>query len=96
MRAESHAKDVSPPEPGTHSLWDVREFTNIKFSWHTLWLYMGPGWLMSIAFLDPGNIEGSQYDVDPGAELAQAFAPFQVTSSRVLQRGTSSSKPQAL
>lgn len=23
-----------------------------------LWMYTGPGWLMSIAYLDPGNIEG--------------------------------------
>lgn len=28
------------------------------FSWKTLWHFMGPGFLMSIAFLDPGNLEG--------------------------------------
>ncbi|CAI2386614.1 unnamed protein product [Moneuplotes crassus] len=28
------------------------------FSFYKLWLYTGPGWLMSIAYLDPGNIEG--------------------------------------
>ena len=27
------------------------------FSFKTLWLFTGPGWLMSIAYLDPGNIE---------------------------------------
>ena len=27
------------------------------FSWRTLWAFTGPGWLMSIAYLDPGNIE---------------------------------------
>lgn len=25
------------------------------FTWGKLWLYAGPGWLMSIAYLDPGN-----------------------------------------
>jgi len=30
---------------------------NEKFSWRKLWLYTGPGWLMSIAYLDPGNLE---------------------------------------
>jgi len=28
-----------------------------KFKWSQLWLFTGPGWLMSIAYLDPGNIE---------------------------------------
>ena len=27
------------------------------FSWKKLWLFTGPGFLMSIAYLDPGNIE---------------------------------------
>ncbi|KAG5040375.1 hypothetical protein AAZX31_05G094200 [Glycine max] len=34
------------------------------FSWKKLWLYTGPGFLMSIAFLDPGNLEG---DLQAGA-----------------------------
>ncbi|KAM0859076.1 hypothetical protein ACQ4PT_047439 [Festuca glaucescens] len=34
------------------------------FSWRKLWLYTGPGFLMSIAFLDPGNLEG---DLQAGA-----------------------------
>ncbi|KAJ1652900.1 hypothetical protein IWQ61_006868 [Dispira simplex] len=28
-----------------------------KFSWTKLWRYSGPGWLMAIAYLDPGNLE---------------------------------------
>jgi natural resistance-associated macrophage protein len=28
-----------------------------RFSWAMLWRFTGPGWLMSIAYLDPGNIE---------------------------------------
>ncbi|KZV19753.1 metal transporter Nramp2-like [Dorcoceras hygrometricum] len=34
------------------------------FSFKKLWLFTGPGFLMSIAFLDPGNIEG---DLQAGA-----------------------------
>uniref|UniRef100_J3LQR2 Metal transporter n=1 Tax=Oryza brachyantha TaxID=4533 RepID=J3LQR2_ORYBR len=34
------------------------------FSWRRLWLFTGPGFLMSIAFLDPGNLEG---DLQAGA-----------------------------
>lgn len=33
------------------------------FSWRKLWAYTGPGLLISIAFLDPGNI---QADMDTG------------------------------
>eukprot|EP01084_Bolivina_argentea_P165066 286858_1 len=35
-----------------------------KFSWARLWAYTGPGWLMSIAYLDPGNLEA---DLQSGA-----------------------------
>ena len=34
------------------------------FSWKKLWLFTGPGLLMSVAFLDPGNLEG---DLQAGA-----------------------------
>ncbi|GAB2293821.1 Natural resistance-associated macrophage protein 2 [Dionaea muscipula] len=34
------------------------------FSWRKLWRFMGPGFLMSIGFLDPGNLEG---DLQAGA-----------------------------
>lgn len=34
------------------------------FSWKKLWRYTGPGWLMSIAYLDPGNLES---DLQVGA-----------------------------
>ncbi len=27
------------------------------FSWRLFWAYTGPGWLMSVAYVDPGNIE---------------------------------------
>ncbi|KAI3763024.1 hypothetical protein L1987_53471 [Smallanthus sonchifolius] len=35
-----------------------------RFSWKKLWKFTGPGFLMSIAFLDPGNLEG---DLQAGA-----------------------------
>ena len=31
------------------------------FSFSKLWLYTGPGWLMSIAYLDPGNSKFSSF-----------------------------------
>lgn len=34
------------------------------FSWSKLWRFTGPGFLMCIAFLDPGNLEG---DLQAGA-----------------------------
>ena len=30
-----------------------------RFSWRKLWRFAGPGWLMSLAYLDPGNLESS-------------------------------------
>ena len=35
-----------------------------NFSWRKLWRFAGPGWLMSLAYLDPGNLEG---DLQQGA-----------------------------
>ncbi|XP_027360029.1 metal transporter Nramp4 isoform X2 [Abrus precatorius] len=44
---------------------DVDEWAQAPpFSWKKLWLFTGPGFLMSIAFLDPGNLEG---DLQSGA-----------------------------
>ena len=36
-----------------------------KFSWKKLWAFTGPGFLMSIAYLDPGNIAS---DLQAGAQ----------------------------
>ena len=35
-----------------------------RFSWRKLWMVTGPGWLMSRAYLDPGNLES---DLQAGA-----------------------------
>lgn len=40
------------------------ETASPPFSWKKLWLFTGPGLLMSVAFLDPGNLEG---DLQAGA-----------------------------
>lgn len=42
----------------------VDEMAVPPFSWKKLWLFTGPGLLMSVAFLDPGNLEG---DLQAGA-----------------------------
>ena len=41
--------------------WKGIPFT---FSWRKLWRFAGPGWLMSLAYLDPGNLES---DLQQGA-----------------------------
>ncbi|KAK7093057.1 metal transporter nramp1 homolog [Littorina saxatilis] len=42
----------------------VPRVTDHAFSWRRLWSFTGPGFLMSIAYLDPGNIES---DLQSGA-----------------------------
>ncbi|KAK1436638.1 hypothetical protein QVD17_02420 [Tagetes erecta] len=50
---------------GLDSYSDSSDFNMTPpFSWKKLWLFTGPGFLMSIAFLDPGNLEG---DLQAGA-----------------------------
>lgn len=43
---------------------DSATISTPPFSWKKLWMFTGPGFLMSIAFLDPGNLEG---DLQAGA-----------------------------
>ncbi|GMH17963.1 hypothetical protein Nepgr_019804 [Nepenthes gracilis] len=43
---------------------EYNEIETLLFSWKKLWRFMGPGFLMSIGFLDPGNLEG---DLQAGA-----------------------------
>jgi natural resistance-associated macrophage protein len=33
------------------------EELKLKWSWHTFIAYCGPGFLIAIAYLDPGNLE---------------------------------------
>jgi len=40
------------------------EKLRFRFSWRKLWRFAGPGWLMSLAYLDPGNLES---DLQQGA-----------------------------
>jgi hypothetical protein len=44
-------------------------------SWRTLWAYCGPGFLMCIAYLDPGNIEADlQVRLATGAAITREEA----------------------
>ena len=42
----------------------------VVFRWATLWRYTGPGFLMSIAYLDPGNIEA---DLQAGSKTGYSL-----------------------
>ncbi|KAF4749958.1 hypothetical protein FOZ62_011122, partial [Perkinsus olseni] len=55
---EGHRVDLPIDPPG------------VKFSFRTFFKYTGPGWLMSLAYLDPGNLEA---DLQAGA-----FTGFQM------------------
>ena len=35
------------------------ELPPFRFSWRRLWRFLGPGFLMSLAYLDPGNLESN-------------------------------------
>jgi natural resistance-associated macrophage protein len=50
--------------PDSDSDGDTDEGSSTSFSWKKMWAYTGPGWLMSIAYLDPGNMEA---DLQGGA-----------------------------
>ncbi|KAL9229803.1 hypothetical protein vseg_005232 [Gypsophila vaccaria] len=56
-----HMVDVNNSSCNSPSLYDVE---TPPFSWKRLWFFTGPGLLMSIGFLDPGNLEG---DLQAGA-----------------------------
>ncbi|ETO60407.1 hypothetical protein F444_21389, partial [Phytophthora nicotianae P1976] len=53
------------PEPLPRGLTDATTHPHRpRFSWSIFWSYTGPGWLMSMAYLDPGNLEA---DLQSGA-----------------------------
>ncbi|XP_074296546.1 metal transporter Nramp3.2-like [Silene latifolia] len=56
-----HMVDLNNSTYNHPSLYDVEP---LPFSWKKLWFFTGPGLLMSIGFLDPGNLEG---DLQAGA-----------------------------
>ena len=78
--AQSHSQSLQSEEDSDEVAFEAREKILIvdveepdsidavdyvpPFSWRKLWLFTGPGFLMSIAFLDPGNLEG---DLQAGA-----------------------------
>lgn len=71
-RAYSRSEQVNVhfgDEPDTDEEGGDRDFLP-KFSWRKLWMFAGPGFLMSIAYLDPGNIES---DLQSGATAGYAL-----------------------
>ncbi|KAI6240920.1 NRAMP-like transporter smf-1 [Aphelenchoides fujianensis] len=62
---EDKLSEVVPNDEVIEYLVDIPPELDTKgFSWRKLWAFAGPGWLMSIAYLDPGNIES---DLQSGA-----------------------------
>eukprot|EP00696_Hemimastix_kukwesjijk_P018864 gnl/Hemi2/7923_TR2735_c0_g1_i1.p1 gnl/Hemi2/7923_TR2735_c0_g1~~gnl/Hemi2/7923_TR2735_c0_g1_i1.p1 ORF type:complete len:594 (+),score=103.91 gnl/Hemi2/7923_TR2735_c0_g1_i1:155-1936(+) len=60
IRPASEAADceaVNVPEVEIPSDDESAEGSKAKFSFRKLWAFTGPGFLMSIAYLDPGNLE---------------------------------------
>lgn len=72
---ESQVKDGQKGRPSPDDSFDddtylteripIPESGSYDFSWRKLWAFTGPGFLMSIAFLDPGNIES---DLEAGTQ----------------------------
>ncbi|NXN46009.1 NRAM1 protein, partial [Rhinoptilus africanus] len=69
---------VSPRHPGTRHQTYLDELISIPkgsgpgFSFRKLWAFTGPGFLMSIAYLDPGNVES---DLQCGAVAGFKVSP---------------------
>ena len=61
---------MSETPPSLAKLYDV-PISPSFFSWRTFLKYVGPGWIMSLAFIDPGNIEA---DLQSGAFTGFTFA----------------------
>lgn len=59
----------NPPGGEQHHVedpaWQGDELPKNWFSWKALWSFTGPGFLMSIAYIDPGNLES---DLQAGAQ----------------------------
>jgi natural resistance-associated macrophage protein len=58
MEADSQCDKPRDFARSTDQSESVMSEENIQFSWRKLMSFIGPGFLMSIAYLDPGNIAG--------------------------------------
>eukprot|EP00475_Leptophrys_vorax_P039999 TRINITY_DN734_c0_g1_i1.p1 TRINITY_DN734_c0_g1~~TRINITY_DN734_c0_g1_i1.p1 ORF type:complete len:556 (-),score=128.94 TRINITY_DN734_c0_g1_i1:41-1708(-) len=69
-----HVEDVGEvdiPDGAADAEYDPSKgIWGVKFSWKKLWAFTGPGWLMSIAYLDPGNLES---DLQAGAQAGYSL-----------------------
>ncbi|XP_043931084.1 natural resistance-associated macrophage protein 1-like [Protopterus annectens] len=59
-----HPNDINAQQAHLTERIQIPEVATPGFSFRKLWAFTGPGFLMSIAFLDPGNIES---DLQSGA-----------------------------
>ncbi|KAG2787673.1 hypothetical protein PC129_g5367 [Phytophthora cactorum] len=64
MTSTESASATLPPGRSPALTDSTAEPRRSRFSWSVFWSYTGPGWLMSMAYLDPGNLEA---DLQSGA-----------------------------
>ncbi|EKX33503.1 hypothetical protein GUITHDRAFT_90722 [Guillardia theta CCMP2712] len=69
---ERRVTDIEPPR-GKHGEGDEEDesFGANGFSFRELWRFTGPAWLISIAYLDPGNLET---DLQAGAQFGYSLS----------------------
>ncbi|EJD75134.1 natural resistance-associated macrophage protein isotype II [Loa loa] len=65
MSKESAKNIIHPNSQMLKRLVQIPDVPHSGFSFRKLWAFMGPGFLMSIAYLDPGNIES---DLQSGSQ----------------------------
>jgi len=61
-----HVEEASMPRSSSPGLVAIPGTPSDKFSWKKLWAFMGPGFLVSIAYMDPGNIGA---DISAGSQF---------------------------
>ena len=68
-------------------------------SWRKLWAFCGPGWLMSLAYLDPGNLEAdlqqARVHALPARSGCSGGRPSWGSCCRRCRRGSASSPARA-
>ncbi|VDK80329.1 unnamed protein product [Litomosoides sigmodontis] len=69
---EKNAKNIIHPDSQIFKRRvRIPDVSHSRFSFRKLWAFMGPGFLMSIAYLDPGNIES---DLQSGSQAQYRVA----------------------
>ena len=77
----------TPTESETHAVedpaWQGSDLPRGWFSWKRLWQFTGPGFLMSIAYIDPGNLES---DLQAGAQTGYTVLWVLLWSTALVRR----------